>query len=94
MSDQGYELVIGFNIGTNPFYVPSEDLLWIEASLLHTKNYSEISYTPLELGRCGDGLFDFDALDDAFITVTMTNALCIKSKSLLNLSGISDSPNN
>ena len=94
MADYGVELVIGFNIGTNPVFVPPEDLLRVEASLLRTKNYNEISYTPLELGKCGDGHYDFDTLDEPFITLTMSNALCIKNKSLLNLQGISDSPDN
>ena len=92
MADYGVELVIGFNIGTAPFFVPSEDLLRVEASLLRTKNYVDIKYTSIELDKCGDGLYDFDTLDDPFIKVTMSNGLCIKNKSLLNLQGLSDSP--
>jgi len=92
MADYGFELAIGFNTGTQPFSVPSEDLLRVEASLIRTRSYEDIEYIPLELGKCKDDIYDFDALNDPFVSQTMGDALCIKNKSLLNLQGISNTP--
>ena len=91
--EHGVDFTFGFNSRTEPFTLPPESLLTVEASLIKVDAYEIIENLPLDMGLCKDGNYDFERLNDPFAELYQANALCIKDKSKVNLSGMSDSPN-
>ncbi len=89
--EAGIDLMIGFNTGTTPVFIPSPDLVTIEASMKKVTMFANIEDIPLQLEPCNkDGLYDFDKVENDFVKQVNENALCFLDKTKLNVSGKSD----
>jgi len=83
MTEHKLDISVGFNKGTDPFHIPSEDLVKIEIVHLKVQNYEQIEEVSLELGRCGDH-FDWNIKNQGAKFI-QAEALCVINKEALNL---------
>lgn len=85
MTENKLDIAVGFNKGTDPFHIPSEDLVKIEIAHLKVQNYEQIEEVSLKLGRCGDH-FDWNSKNQVAKTLK-SEATCVIDKEALNLQG-------
>ena len=90
--EHGVDFAFGFSKGVEPVTLPPKNLLSVEATLLKVDSYFIADKIPLEMGLCKDGNYDFERLNDTFIETVQSDAFCVKDKSKVNLSGMSDTP--
>lgn len=85
MTENKLDIAVGFNIDTEPFKIPSEDLVKIEVLHLKVQNYDQIEEVSLELGRCADH-FDWNSQNQNSKPIEV-EAACVIDKEAMNLQG-------